>query len=1230
MYGGTKQEMMRLIEDANEYGASIGKASDLSIDSFSDIITAIQLIQEKQKIAGTTSKEAASTIEGSFNALKASWENLLTGFSNSNANVAKLTKTVAKNAMTAFDNVLPVAKQALTGIGEAIETIAPIISKKLPKVLNDLLPAATTAIGNLLKGIGSALPGLITTLVPTVVNSVKNLFNSLWNAIPSMIKSANALFSAGAEIVNQLASGISKNFSKIVPIAMNLLTKFSENLRSGAGKLVDAGLKLIMALADGLIKNIPTLIKTVPTIISNLAGIINDNAPKLLKAGATLIVKLAKGIIDSIPTLVKEFPKIIKAVVDVWTAFNWLNLGKAAITAIKNGIKNVGPKIVSGLKDIGSKAINAFKNVNWAGVGKTVITTTRNAISGAADLILAALRTIGNNGIKAFKSVDWAAVGKAVINFIAKAARGAFDLVKSALAFVANQAKSAFTNIDWAELGRNIVRGIAGGIGALAREAYDAAKNMAQGVLNRIASTFDENSPSKETEKQAKYLVEGIIIGIKNNEKNAEKSAQELGELILQASENQLNNHKVYNDTSLELEAAYWDKVREQVEEGTQARIDADTKYIEANKAYNEELEKIEQESNKKSLSAWQNVIETLSGLAGKVVENASLLHKEITGSVLFIKDTAKKAGEDYNSILLSSAEKRLSNYKVYRDIDLKDEVAYWNEIRKKVKKGTQARIDADAKYFEVKKNYTQKIKEQEEEANKAALTAWESATVLLRGTNGKVIKSSESLYASIVTQASKLKSLAKKAGEDYNSILLSAAEKRLANAKLKRNVDLAEEVEYWNKIRKQIKKGTQERIDADAKYKDSLKSYREAIKKTVSDAESLASGFAKSFNEINTSLEQSISEVEKKYADALEERASGLTSSISLFEQFKKADLPKYTEIVGIDENGEKITREVTANSNMLINNLQSQVYAIHEWNSILDNLTNRLGGNNPLLKQFESMGVNSYDTLKLINDMTDEQLQTYVDLYNQYAAEAMNRAKAENQSLKEQTKTDIEQLKKDAADKIKSLKDQYAKDLQNLAKESQVNGEKVGKSINKGVKKGIKDTTNEVKEAARTISQKVLNTKSEAQNSGKSIGDSIAKGIERGLKNGQSGVTSMARQVAIASWQAAKQALDINSPSKKFAWIGEMVDKGLASGIDKNTSVVDNAMSNIAKITDFQPANDFGTVSSNSAIGANTSNTTITMNVYGAPGQDVKALADEVERRLNSKVARGGVAFA
>ena len=112
-YGGSREEMERLIKDANEYRASIGESSDLTIDSFADQIEAIQSIQEKQQIAGTTAKEAATTIEGSTSMAKAAWQNLATTIGGGTLeNVRTAMGDFGESVLTVLGNVVPAAARA--------------------------------------------------------------------------------------------------------------------------------------------------------------------------------------------------------------------------------------------------------------------------------------------------------------------------------------------------------------------------------------------------------------------------------------------------------------------------------------------------------------------------------------------------------------------------------------------------------------------------------------------------------------------------------------------------------------------------------------------------------------------------------------------------------------------------------------------------------------------------------------------------------------------------------------------------------------------------------------------------------------------------------------------------------------------------------------------------------------------------------------------------------------
>lgn len=1054
MYGGTKQEMQRLIADANEYAASIGEASDLSIESFSDIITAIQLIQEKQNIAGTTSKEAAKTIEGSFNALKASWENLVSGFANGNADISKLTKTVAKNAVTAYKNILPAAKQALTGIGQAIEEVAPIVSKKLPAVMGQVIPAATTAIGNLLHGVGAALPGLIVSLAPVVVNSARQIITDAANAVVSFAKSAQPLLSAGLTFVDKIASGISNNLPKLIDIAANAALKFSDGLRKNAGKLVDAGIKLIMSLADGLIKSLPTLIKTVPTIVSNIAGIINDNAPKLIKAGIQLIVMLAKGIIQALPTIKKEFPKIIKAIIDVWTAVNWLALGKTLVTGIINGVRNLAPKIPQALKELATKAINAFRSVNWVAAGRTAITTIINGLRAAGSAIANALRTLGTSGINAFRSVNWVSVGKAVISLIAKALKGAGNLIFTALKAVGRSAMNAFRSINWKSLGINVVKGIAAGISGGVSNVVNAAKNVAKSALDGAKNFLGIHSPSKVAEKEIglQYVL-GIANGIKKNKEYAKKSAQEIGEAIVQASEQRMNNLKVYHTVSLDQEKKYWDNVRKQVAKGTQARIDADAKYYELSEQLQAEkqqsrLNKLVEEYNK-TLTAAKNVAAKL-----------------------------KKILKDDGDSLLSSAEKWLTNQQVYHKTSLQYEVEYWDSVRKQLKKGTQARIDADAKY----KESLASLKEAQKSAKQEAATL----------------------------------------------------------------------------------------------TKEYVKSYKRAAKEVITQKRALKEQLKEDLQKIDDELDSQIKELDKQYEDAVKNRAATIKGFFGVLD-----------------------TGEVKEDEDVdLLSNVMNQVDALEQWDETLTQLERKLGSGSSLYEELSGMGVDNLSTLKRFNKMSNAELQTYVAFYEKKNQIAERRAKAEHESLKadlekqtnelkenarkqseelrQEYKVNAAKIEQDAADQMKSLTDQYSSDISKLAKTAGEQGESVGEQMIQGIKNGIEATKSILTDASQSAVNDALNAAQQ--------------------KLGISGTASTASATRKLGMTTATSSV---LPAMNFGSI--------------NTSILGK-----------KNVEGTGTATSKST----TNN--VAINVYGAKGQNERELADIISNRLNQTVQRRGTVFA
>ena len=496
-YGGTQAEMKKLIEDANEYAKSIGQASNLSIDSFSDIVTAIDLIQQKQSIAGTTAREAATTISGSIQMTKTAWDNLVAGLGNKDADLSSLINNVVTSAETVFNNVLPIAEQALVGIGNFVATIIPTVVDKIPSMLSAVLPSLVSSAGQL----------------------VTSLAQAFMTGIP-------ALMQTGIELLKSLSSGMAQNVSALLEKALPMLMAFTEELRSNAGQLIDAGLELIVQLAQGIIDALPTIIETVPTIIDNIVNIINDNAPKMIETGLQLIVMMISGLIQAIPVIIENMPKIIACIWDTMAAVNWLSLGTQIITAFKNGIvalipalKAAGGSIKDGIinaikalpqgllniaKSAGSNMINALKSFDWLGLGRNIVVGIKNGI-------------FNNIAI--------------VIDAVTSLAERAFDAIKS---FFGIHSPSTLMRD---QIGKNLSLGMAEGISAYGDTAISTMSDMAQAVSDAAAVSMNTDFSATGSAAGNRAMLGGVTINVYGAEG---QSSQDIAERVADIINNQI------------------------------------------------------------------------------------------------------------------------------------------------------------------------------------------------------------------------------------------------------------------------------------------------------------------------------------------------------------------------------------------------------------------------------------------------------------------------------------------------------------------------------------------------------------------------------------------------------------------------------------------------------------------------------------------------------------------
>lgn len=365
------------------------------------------------------------------------------------------------------------------------------------------------------KSIGTSLSGLALGILTTLDNALTTtnwsqlgtklatLLTSIdWvgifvSAISVAGKAITALTQLGVSFMDNLAKGITNGTQQFISKGLSALTSFTANLRINAGKLVDSGLNLMLNLAKGIANSLPDIIKNVPQIVSNIANTINDNAPKILMAGIQLIGILIKGLIQAIPTLIASIPQIIVAMVNVFTAYNWLSLGKSLITGIKNGIVAAKSTAVEAMTNTYNGLLNAIKNLpsKLKGLGENGLKEMGNGITGK----LSGLKTTA---------------GKILTNIIEAVKNLPKELSKKATSAIRDM-KTTFKNVDWGSVGMNVVKGIAKGVGDFAWILVDKMTGLAQKAWEGVKDFFGIHSPSRlMRDTVGKMIPAGITVGL--------------------------------------------------------------------------------------------------------------------------------------------------------------------------------------------------------------------------------------------------------------------------------------------------------------------------------------------------------------------------------------------------------------------------------------------------------------------------------------------------------------------------------------------------------------------------------------------------------------------------------------------------------------------------------------------------------------------------------------------
>ena len=333
-YSGTAQGMMELINDSGVLGYALTDVSQLGEVGFAKMVEAIQAVQEQQNIAGTTAREAASTISGSVGAMRSAWVNFQTALADPNADIGDFAERLIDSFNDVALNVIPV-----------IQTIGEQVAKAIPELLDMLIPVLMDLLNSILENLIPMLPGLVQSIVDGLVQ-----------LIPMLIEGALQLFMAIVQALPQIIPAL-------IDAAISAIDSVIDMLPTLLPLLLEAAIRLFMALVEAIPRIIPALIQALPTVIQAVTSTLLNNIPLLLQCAVELFMALVTAVPMVLGELIGAVGQLLQGVRDTITSFD---LGEAAgqlIQGFINGIRNMGGAVINAISGVFGGAIDFVKGL---------------------------------------------------------------------------------------------------------------------------------------------------------------------------------------------------------------------------------------------------------------------------------------------------------------------------------------------------------------------------------------------------------------------------------------------------------------------------------------------------------------------------------------------------------------------------------------------------------------------------------------------------------------------------------------------------------------------------------------------------------------------------------------------------------------------------------------------------------------------------------------------------
>lgn len=325
-YGGTKSELQRLLADAEKFSAAQGKVRDFSVDSYSDIVEAIHIVQDEMGITGTTAEEAATTIEGSVNMAKAAWDNWLAGLGNEDADMEGLTDQLVQSVVTAGENIVPRVGQIMTTLGQTVADYTPGVGLYLRNALINVLPEAVQspmrdAFAGVDKVVGK-LESVFNDNLKPAADAADSVFSAISSGVKTFGDSVNDLV---LPAIDQLSPAF-EDFFGAIQAAQPLLEFIANIIGVGLAAAISVAIKLFAAITEVVAFVITGFAQLYEDISGFVTGAVQFFTVDLPNAINTLVQWFAQ-----LPGNIAAFLSTVIANVAAWVA----NMASNAVSAVR-------------------------------------------------------------------------------------------------------------------------------------------------------------------------------------------------------------------------------------------------------------------------------------------------------------------------------------------------------------------------------------------------------------------------------------------------------------------------------------------------------------------------------------------------------------------------------------------------------------------------------------------------------------------------------------------------------------------------------------------------------------------------------------------------------------------------------------------------------------------------------------------------------------------------------